>query len=136
MKHINGYLTFNGNCREAMTFYQDCFGGELFLQSIGDSPVAEQMPTQMKAHIMHATLTIGNVVLMGSDMAPHTGLITGNNVSLLINCESEAEIKERYEKLLAGSIAHQPLGDSFWGAIFGHLTDKFGINWLLNYNKP
>lgn len=55
MTQINSYLTFNGNCREAMTFYQECLGGELFMQTIGESPMAEQMPLPMKESILHAT---------------------------------------------------------------------------------
>jgi len=67
-QQINPYLTFNGNCKEAMTFYQNCLGGELNLQPIGDSPMAKKMPQQMKDCILHATLTNGHMILVGSDM--------------------------------------------------------------------
>ena len=99
MAQINSYLTFNGNCREAMTFYENCLGGELYLQTIGESPLAEQMPQRMKDCILHATLTNGNLILMGSDMVSETGFIRGNAVSLMLNCSSEAEIRHFYEKL-------------------------------------
>ena len=67
MIQINAYLTFNGNCREAMTFYQKCLGGELYLQTIGESPMAAQMPPQMKDSILHSTLTNGEAIIMATD---------------------------------------------------------------------
>ena len=97
--------------------------------------MAEQMPEQMKQHILHATLRYGSLVLMGSDMVGEQGLHNGNAVSLALNCNSEEEISVYYEKLSAGGRAtHQP-EDTFWGGIFGDLTDKYGNHWLLNYNK-
>jgi PhnB protein len=135
MTHINSYLTFNGNCREAMTFYKECLGGELFVQTIGESPLSDKMPPQMKECILHATLTKDALVLMGSDMVGEQGLIKGNSVSLMLNCSSEEEIKTCFEKLSAGGKKDHPLEDSFWGALFGDLTDKFGNHWLLHFDK-
>lgn len=135
MPQINSYLTFNGNCREAMTFYKECLGGELTLQTIGESPMAERMPPQMKECILHSTLTKGALVLQGSDMVPKLGLIKGNTISLSLNCSSEEEIITFYAKLSAEGNADHPLEDSFWGGMFGDLTDKFGNHWLLNFNK-
>lgn len=132
---INSYLTFNGNCREAMTFYKECLGGELIFQTIGESPVTNKMPRQMKKFILHATLSKDNLVLMASDMVIEKGLVKGNSVSLSLNCSSEEEIKDCYTKLSeGGAITHQ-LELNFWGALFGTLTDKFGNHWILNYNK-
>ncbi len=135
MTRINSYLTFNGNCREAMTFYKNCLGGELYLQTIAESPMAEQMPQNMKDCILHATLTNGDLILMASDMVSETGFIKGNAVSLMLNCSSEEEIKRFYKKLSSGGRATHPLENTFWGALFGGLTDKFGNHWLLNFDK-
>lgn len=135
MTHINSYLTFNGNCREAMAFYQACLGGELYLQTIGESPMADKMPAQMRGSILHATLTHASVIVMGSDMASEHGIIKGNSISLMLNCESEEEIKDCYKKLAEGGTASHPLENTFWGALFGGLTDKFGNHWLLNYSR-
>lgn len=118
-----------------MTFYKECLGGELFFQTIGESPLADKMPPQMKECILHATLTKSGVVLMGSDMVDEKGLIKGNAVSLCLNCSSEEEIKTCYANLSRGGKATHPLEDTFWGAVFGDLTDKFGNHWLLNYSK-
>jgi PhnB protein len=135
MTKINPYLTFNGNCREAMTFYKECLGGELSLQTVGESPLSEKMPPQMKDCILHATLNNCALVLQGSDMTPQSGLVKGNNVSLSLSCTSEEEIKNCYAKLSEDGKADHPLEDSFWGATFGDLTDKFGNHWLLSYDK-
>ena len=135
MSTINSYLTFNGNCREAMTFYKKCLGGELDFQTIGESPLSETMTKKMKDFILHATLRNGSLLLMGSDMVSENGLIKGNAVSLTLNCNSEKEIRRCYKKLSVGGKATHPLEDSFWGALFGGLTDKYGNIWLLNYNK-
>ena len=132
---IHSYLTFNGNCREAMTFYQNCLGGELTFQTVGESPLSEQMPQKMRECILHATLTKSPLVLMASDIVNGTGLIKGNNISLSLQCSSEEEITLCYSKLSAGGTANHPLEDSFWGALFGGLTDKFGNHWLLSFDK-
>ena len=136
MSSISSYLTFNGNCREAMMFYKDCLGGELSLQPIGESPLADKMPPQMKERILHATLVKDDLVLLGSDMVAENGLLKGNSVSLMLNCSSEQEIKKFYENLSAGGEATHPPENSFWGALFGDLTDKFGNHWLLHFDKP
>ena len=135
MTQINTYLTFSGNCRDAMTFYKECLGGELNFQTVGESPLSEKMPKQMKDSILHSTLTKGALVLMGSDMVSEKGLVKGNSVSLSLNCSSEEEIKNFYAKLSDGGRSDHPLEDSFWGALFGDLTDKFGNHWLLNFDK-
>lgn len=135
MTQIYSYLTFNGNCREAMHFYQDCLGGELTFQTIDESPLSGKMPKKMKDCILHSTLTKGALVLMGSDMVGESGLIKGNAVSLSLNCSSEEEIRNCYAKLSADGKANHPLEESFWGALFGDLTDKFGNHWILNFNK-
>ena len=80
MTQLNSYLTFSGNCREAMLFYQDCLGGTLDFQTIGESPLADKMPPKMKACILHARLTTKSFQLMGSDMVPSSGLKIGNAV--------------------------------------------------------
>jgi PhnB protein len=135
MTQINAYLNFDGTCREAMTFYKDCLGGELTLQTIEGSPFEPQCPAAIKHHIMHATLTNGALLLMGSDMTGPDGLQKGNNVSLSLNCSTEEEINRFFSVLSESGKIHEPLRDQFWGAIFGCVTDKFGIRWMLNYDK-
>lgn len=132
---IQSYLTFNGNCREAMNFYKSCLGGDLAFQTVGESPLSDHMPEQMKDSILHATLTRGAMVLMGSDMVSQSGLVKGNAVSLSLQCTSEADIRSIYQQLSDGGHPDHPIELSFWGALFGDLTDRYGNHWLLIYEK-
>jgi PhnB protein len=118
-----------------MHFYKESLGGELYFQTVGESPMTDQMPKVMKDSILHSTLTNGKIIIMATDMVPKNGIIKGNNLSLMVNCESELEIKNLYEILLISGHSDHPLENTFWGAIFGDLTDKYGNHWLLNYTK-
>ena len=133
MTQINPYLRFGGNCREAMSFYQECLGGDLTLTVVGETPMAKQMPAEAQTQIMHATLNNGRVTLLGSDMVGPEGLVRGNALSLQLECDSEKELRELYTKLSSGGKATYPAGPSFWGGVYGQLTDRFGNGWMLNY---
>ena len=135
MTMINTYLNFNGNCREAMTFYKECLGGELALNPVAGSPVAEHMPPEAQQNILHACLTSGNMVLMASDMMGPEGITKGNTMALMLQCSSEEEINRFFNSLSAGGYVDHPLADSFWGSKFAHFIDKFGMTWMLNYEK-
>ncbi|MGO4293073.1 VOC family protein [Chitinophaga sp. RAB17] len=135
MALLNPYLSFDNNCREAMTFYKDCFGGELFLQTVAESPVmAAQMPDHMKDLILHSTLTIGAMVIMASDLS-RVKRVEGNTVQLCINCQSEKELDTFFSKLAVGGQITEPLADMPWGARYGALTDQYGKHWLFNCPK-
>ena len=135
MAGIYSYITFNGNCLEAMTYYQKCFGGRLVVQTIGGSPLGKNLPRHLKKYVLSASLTKKDMILMGSDIVPENGLIKGNSVSLSLFCDSEKEIERLYKKLAVDGQANQPLQITFWNAIFGNVTDKFGVHWLLNFDK-
>lgn len=136
MTLINAYLNFSGNCREAMNFYKECLGGELNMQTVEGSPIETQCPAAMKHHILHASLAKDDLLLMGSDMQePGEGFTKGNNIALSLNCSSEEEIKTFFSNLSKeGKVSHA-LTEQFRGATFGVLTDKYGIRWMLNYDK-
>ncbi len=136
MAEINAYLAFDGNCREAMTFYKDCLGGELFIQTVGETPMAAQLPPSAQKSVMHAKLSSGPLTLFASDMVSDEGAVQGNTVSLMLYCGSEEEIRTLFSKLSKGGKVGQPLADQFWGSIYGDFTDKFGMRWMLNYDKP
>jgi PhnB protein len=135
MSQIISYLTFNGNCREAMTFYNECLGGKLNFQTLGESPLSDKMPKKMKEYILHSTLIKDTLILMGSDMVSENGLVKGNSISLSLNCSNEDELTTCYSKLSSGGSQNHPIEKNFWGALFGDLTDKFGNHWILNYQK-
>ena len=137
MTHLSPYLSFNGNCREALAFYQSCLGGELDLQRFGDSPAAAHVPAAAHDHILHGTLTTPDFVLMAADGGGmRTPLIVGNNVSVSLHFDSAAEIEGAFARLSEGGTVVDPLAEMFWGATFGSLTDRFGINWLFNFQHP
>ena len=131
---INAYLHFDGNCRQAMTFYQHCLGGELALQTVGETAEYGQSPGDGSERILHGSLTTAGFVLLASDLSVAGGVVKGNSVSLMLNCGSETEINERFASLSAGGQVLHALGPTFWGAIFGDLTDQYGIHWYLNYD--
>ncbi len=130
MATINAYLTFNGNCREAMTFYKECLGGELILQTVKSSPMESQWPEEAQNKVLHSTLEKGTLVLLGSDMAEPQGISMGNNISLSLLCSSNEEIELLFNKLSVDGKIKYPVHDFYDGKI-GGLVDKFGINWML-----
>jgi PhnB protein len=132
---LNAYLNFNGRCREAMTFYQQCLGGDLTLQRIAETPMGAQMPSEAGANILHSSLTRnGTLLMMGSDMMG-ANLKQGNSVVLCLNCSSDQEINAFFQNLSVGGEIKQPLHQSFWGSTYGELIDKFGMLWMFNYTK-
>ena len=142
MATINAYLTFDGTCEEAFNFYKSVFGGDFpMVGKFGDMPPQEGMPPisdEVKNRIMHMSLPISaETVLMGSDTMPgiHDHQV-GNNISLSINTDSREEADRVFNGLSAGGKVSMPLAETFWGAYFGMWTDKFGINWMVNYDDP
>lgn len=89
----------------------------------------------MKESILHAVLSKDTLIIMASDMVGEKGLIKGNSVSLMLNCSNDEEIETYYINLSAGGQPTHPLEISFWGALFGGLTDKYGNHWLLHFGK-
>ena len=136
MKCLVPYLTFVKNCREAMEFYHDCLGGELKLMTVGESPVAGQMPKDAQGRIMHAALSGGAFGLMASDDLGGDGASIGSAINLMIDCESEAEIRAIFPRLARGGKVNSELKVEFWGSLYGDLTDKFGLRWMLNFDMP
>src|SRR5690606_24544421 len=118
---------------EAMLFYRKCLGGKLTFQTLGDSPMGRSMPPEMKTMILQASLVKDDLILMGTDITADQGLIKGNSVSMILQCDSEKEIKNCYNSLSAGGKAgHAPKQNSE-GIFFSELTDKYGNNWILYF---
>jgi PhnB protein len=132
MASLNAYLVFNGQCQEAMSFYRSCLGGELILNTVGDSPLAAQMPAARHDEIIHSMLSSGRMVLMASDMATDDGDRPGNSVSLCVICDSKAEMDKLYSGLAEGGRVRRPPTEEFFGR-FAAFTDRFGFNWMLMF---
>ena len=145
MAAINVYLTFNGNTEEAFNFYKSVFGGDFaylgrFKDMPADMPTDENCPPPSEEEgnrIMHVSLPISKeTVLMGSDSSSMSGDVTfGNNFSISINTESRDEADRIFMGLSAGGKVIMPMDKTFWGAYFGMFADKFGINWMVNFDE-
>jgi len=133
MTTLTPYLSFNGNCAEAMTFYQSCLGGKLEINKVGDSPMAEQMPDK-KDWVMHSTLKANGIMLMASDLIMDGEVRPGNNFTLTLSGGSLKELREFFTKLKEGGKVRQPLQSTFFGT-YGDLTDKFGIMWAFQSDE-
>lgn len=138
MAAVNPYLNFPGNTEEAFNFYKSVLGGEfLGLQRFKDTPYGDQVPVGDREKIMHIALPIGpNTVLMATDALESMGQTPtpGSNFSLAISPDSEEDASRIFHGLSAGGKVTMPLEKMFWGAYFGALTDKFGIQWMVNYD--
>lgn len=138
MKMMNVYLIFDGNTGEAMRFYKQCFGGELFEMKFSDAPGGEaaKIPPESRDRMMHAALRNGSSVLMASDTAHGMPFKQGNNFAIAVDCENSAEVDKFFGLLSAGgSVSMQPQ-ETFWAHRFAGCTDKFGIAWMFTHSKP
>jgi PhnB protein len=140
MPTINPYLNFDGNTEEAFIFYKSVFGGEfLALQRFKDFPEGDKLSASDREKIMHISLRISNgYILMGTDTLESMGQSTtqGNNFYISIQVESKAEADRVFKELSAEGKIEMPIQDTFWGAYFGMFADKFGIQWMVNFDYP
>jgi PhnB protein len=142
MARVSTYLNFSRNTEEAFNFYKSVFGGEFNEGKgparFGDTPASEGMPPLAEADknlIMHIELPlIGGHVLMGTDAPESMGfkVDAGNNVYIMLEPDTKAETKRLFDALSVGGKITMDLQDMFWGAYYGSLTDKFGVQWMLN----
>lgn len=126
---LDAYLFFTGNCREAMEFYHTIFGGELTMQSNSEVPGAGLPGAEN--NIMHAYLRGGVINLMASD-GTRTEPYETSQISLSLGGTDEEKLRGLFDALSEGGTITSPLKKEFWGDTFGTLTDKFGIDWMVN----
>ena len=129
---MNTYLSFHGECEAAFKFYEECLDGTLGeIFRYGGTPMADQVPADWQNKVMHGSVTIGDQVLMGGDVAPERyEKPQGFSLSLQIKSTTQAD---RIFRLLArdGTVV-MPLEETFWADRFGMIVDRFGIPWLIN----
>jgi len=138
MATVNAYVTYDGNCEEAFNFYKRVFGGDFtYVGRYKEMPSEQPLPEAEGEKIMHISLPISKeTILMGSDASPAFGppCVAGTNFSISIAADSEEEARNLFAGLAAEGQVYMPLEKTFWGALFGMFTDKFGINWMVNYD--
>lgn len=131
---ILAYVFFASDCREAMEFYKNALGGEVQIQQIKDTPMAGKFPPESQELVMHAELRWKDeTVLMASDMLGDK-IEAGNRYQLMLNCGSEEELRRWFAALSKGGTVISDVRTEFWGAVYGQLKDKFGIEWMLNFS--
>ena len=131
---VQPYIAFKGNAMEAIDFYKQALGAEeLFSQTYGESPMSDMGPADA---IMHATIKIGDShIMMCDDMRPEAQAGAGN-ISLAIGLNEIDKARRYFDNLAQGGEVSMPLDKTYWAEAFGMLTDKFGVNWMVNCDAP
>lgn len=136
MATICPYINFADQGREAIEFYKSIFGGEAEITLVKDSPMGKQMPAEWGERIFHFDYHAGDIRILGSDIiSDQAGKVVGNVFSIGLMCDSPEQLHEYFDKLADGGKVVWPAADSEWGSIFGQVVDKFGIQWMLNFDK-
>jgi PhnB protein len=132
---VSPYLNFNGQCAAAFKFYEQCLGGKiLFMQTHGESPMADEVPPAWRDRIIHATLKVGDTLLMGSDAPPeHYQKPQGLYVSFSVADPADAE--RVFNALAENGTVQMAIQKTFWSVRFGMLVDRFGIPWMVNCSQ-
>ncbi len=133
---LNPYLHFNGQCEEAFKFYEQCLGGKIVTMTThGDSPMADQAPSEWRSKILHAHLTVGDNALLGSDV-PSQYYEAPKGFSLTLNIDDPADGERLFNVLAENGTVQMPFQQTFWAARFGMLVDRFGTPWMVNCGQP
>lgn len=132
MAKLRPFIRFNdGKCREAMEFYKGIFGGKVEYMTLGESPMAKEMPD--KPHlIMHSELASGDIIFYGSDMFRDKAQ-SGDQCGMALDCANEAELRKHFDGLKQGGEIFMEPKKEYWGGIFAMVTDKYGVEWMLNF---
>lgn len=131
---ISTFLSFDGNCREAVEFYGKAFGAKPLIMAYGDAPAEPSFPMTeaVKRLVMHARLETEGNVLLFSDVLPTADFIPGNNISLSLQSADKDKLQQWFIALSEGGQVIMPLAETFWSPVYGMLTDRFGITWHIN----
>src|SRR5262245_30247913 len=129
---MNTYLSFCGDCEAAFSFYAQCFGGRVGeLHRYAGTPLATGVPHDWQDKIMHGSLTVGDQVFMGADVAPER-YEKPQGFSLSLHTKSAEDAERVFQQLAQEGTVVTPLGPTFWAARFGMVIDRFGMPWLIN----
>jgi PhnB protein len=133
---LSSHLGFNGNCEEAMKFYAKTFGGTvMFKMTWGESPMSDQVQADFQDKIMHMSVKVGNSTVMGADSPPGRHQ-KAQGIMESIAVEELEDAKRIFNALAEGGSVQMPFAETFWAKGFGMATDKYGIPWMVNCEKP
>jgi PhnB protein len=133
---LNPMLSFNGDCKAAFEFYEQCFGGSMqTMMTWGESPMADQIPAEWHDRIIHASLRVGPTALLGGD-APPDRYEEPKGLSVTIQIDEPAEAERIFAALSTEGTVTMPIQETFWAARFGMCSDRFGIPWMVNCGRP
>jgi PhnB protein len=133
------YFSFNGNCEEAVKFYQSVLGGELEIRRFDSLPADQGIPIsdQWKEKVMHCNLVFPDgTTLFFSDTWEDAPVEIGTNAILQLNVDSEEEVHRITQELSAGGTVTMPADRTFWGSVYGSFFDRFGVQWCIEYELP
>lgn len=129
---LNPHLSFGGQCEAAFQFYERCLGGKILtLLTYANSPMAEQVPPEWRGKILHATLTVGDSVLMGADVLPER-FEQPKGFQVLLAIDDPVDAERIFQALAENGTVQMPLQKTFWAVRFGVLVDQFGVPWEIN----
>ena len=129
------YLNFDGQCEAAFRFYAEVLGGTVDLRTHGESAIAKEVPPEWHHLVLHARMTVGDVVLMGSDSPPGKHE-KPQGVFVSIQVTDPAAAERIFGALATGGNVTMPMQPTFWALRFGMLVDRFGIPWMVNCQRP
>jgi PhnB protein len=136
MMKLNTYLFFNDECEAAFKFYEQCLGGKIdAMMTYSESPMAEQTSPEKRDKIMHASLIVGDTVLMGSD-EPSDSFEKPQGFSVSLVFDDVAESERVFQALAENGTITMPLQETFWAVRFGMVVDRFGTPWMINCDRP
>ena len=134
MLGVNPYISFKGNCRQAIEFYKSALDANvLFTQTVGESPMSDMGPAE---NIMHCTMKVGDSTIMMCDDPRPGGAASGGNISLAIGLNDPGRAKQIFGNLAKDGSVIMPLEKTYWAEAFGMVSDKFGVKWMINCDAP
>jgi PhnB protein len=129
---MNPHLNFNGDCEAAFKFYERCLGGKIqTMLPHAETPISGMVPPEWRKKILHASLTLGNQVLMGADMPPES-YRKPQSFAVTLGLSDAAEAERVFRELAEEGSVTMPIQETFWAERFGMLVDRFGIPWMIN----
>lgn len=133
---LSTYLSFDGNCREAFSFYEQCLGAQVVaMMTFGESPACDQTPEESRDKIMHGCLQLGENLLMGTDATPGCPHRSISGAHMVVSVPDPGDAERVFEDLSRDGSVEMPMQETFWARRFGMTVDRFGVPWMVNCER-